>query len=84
MEGPSKRPSVPQMAPAGGFGLGIAVESGPQEVDEEDVAVVEDAVVDTDVGEDVMVADVEGVTVPELEKDGMVAEDEGEEYALPR
>ena len=72
------------MAPAGGFGLGIAVESGPQEVDEEDVAVVEDAVVDTDVGEDVMVADVEGVTVPELEKDGMVAEDEGEEYALPR
>ena len=71
------------MAPAGGFGLGIAVESGPQEVDEEGVAVVEDAVVDADVGEDVMVADVEGVTVPELEEDGMVAEDEGEEYALP-
>lgn len=62
------------MAPAGGFGLGMAVESGPQEVDEEDVAEVEEAVVDADVGEDVMVAEVEGVTVPE---------DEGEEYALP-
>ena len=63
------------MAPAGGFGLGMAVESGPQEVDEEDVEEVEDAVVDTVVGEDVMVADVEGVVE--------VAEDEGEEYALP-
>ncbi len=63
------------MAPEGVFGLGMAVESGPQEVDEEDVAEVEDAVVDADVGEDVMVADVEG--------DIMVAEDEGEEYALP-
>ena len=63
------------MAPAGGFGLGMAVESGPQEVDEEDVEEVEDAVVDTEVGEDVMVADVEG--------DVVVAEDEGEEYALP-
>lgn len=54
------------MAPAGGLGLGMAVESGPQEVDEEDVDEVEDAEVETDVGEDVM-----------------VAEDEGEEYALP-
>ena len=63
------------MAPEGGFGLGIAVESGPQEVDEEDVAEVEDAVVDAEVGEDVMVADVEG--------DVIVAEDEGEEYAVP-
>ena len=63
------------MAPAGGFGLGMAVESGPQEVDEEDVEEVEDAVVDAEVGEDVMVADVEG--------DVEVAEDEGEEYALP-
>ena len=63
------------MAPAGGFGLGMAVESGPQEVDEEDVEEVEDAVVDTEVGEDVMVAKVEG--------DVEVAEDEGEEYALP-
>lgn len=63
------------MAPEGGFGLGMAVESGPQEVDEEDVAEVEDAVVDVEVGEDVMVADVEG--------EDMVDEDEGEEYALP-
>ena len=62
------------MAPAGGFGLGMAVESGPQEVDEEDVDEVEEAVVDTDVGEDVMVAELEDI---------MVAEDEGEEYALP-
>ena len=63
------------MAPAGGFGLGMAVESGPQEVDEEDVDEVEETVVETDVGEDVMVA--------ELEEDVIVAEDEGEEYALP-
>ena len=66
MEGPSKRPRVPQMAPEGGFGLGMAVESGPQEVDEEDVAEVEVALVDAEVGEDVI-----------------VAEDVGEEYALP-
>lgn len=52
----------------------MAVESGPQEVDEEDVVEVEDAVVDTE-GEDVMVA--------EVEEDVMVAEDEGEEYAVP-
>ena len=62
------------MAPEGGFGLGMAVESGPQEVDE-DVAEVEDAVVDAEVGEDVMVAEDEG--------DVTVAEDEEEEYALP-
>ncbi len=74
MEGPSKRPRVPQTEPEGGFGLGMAVESGPQEVDEEDVVEVEDAVVDTE-GEDVMVA--------EVEEDVMVAEDEGEEYAVP-
>ena len=54
------------MAPEGGFGLGMAVESGPQEVDEEDVAEVEVALVDAEVGEDVI-----------------VAEDVGEEYALP-
>ena len=82
MEGPSKRPRVPQIAPAGGFGLGMAVESGPQVVDEEDEDEVEEAVVDADVGEDVMVAEVEGVVVAELEEDGM-AEEEGEEYALP-
>ena len=63
------------MAPAGGFGLGLATESGPQEVDEEDVAEVEDAVVVVKVGEDVTVGEVEGnVTVDE---------DEEEEYALP-
>lgn len=71
------------MAPAGGFGLGTAVESGPQEVDEEDVDEVEEAVVDADVGEAVMVAEVEGVTVAELEEDVLVAEDEGVEYAVP-
>ena len=64
------------MAPAGGFGLGMAVESGPQEVDD-----VEEAVVEADV-DDVMVAEVEGVMVAELDEDG-VAEEEGEEYALP-
>lgn len=63
------------MAPAGGFGLGMAVESGPQDVDD-----VEDAV-EANV-EDVMVAEVEGVMVVKLEEDG-VAEEEGEEYALP-
>ena len=62
------------MAPAGGFGLGVATESGPQEVDEEDVAEVENAVVDVNVGED--------VTVGEDEGDDMI-DDEGEEYALP-
>ena len=62
------------MAPVGGFGLGVATESGPQEVDEEDVAEVEDAVVDVNVGED--------VTVGEDEGDDMI-DDEGEEYALP-
>ena len=61
------------MAPAGGFGLGVATESGPQ-VDEEDVADVEDVVVDVNVGEDVMVSEDEG--------DDMI-DDEEEEYALP-
>ena len=63
------------MAPAGGFGLGLATESGPQEVDEEDVAEVEDAVVDVNVGEDVMVSEDEG--------DETVDKDEEDEYALP-
>ena len=54
--------------------MGVATESGPQ-VDEEDVAEVEDAVVDVKVGED--------VTVGEDEGDDIVDEDEEEEYALP-
>ena len=68
-----KRPRVPQTAPAGGFGLGMALELGPQDVDEEDVEEVEDAVVDAEVGEDVMVGEVEG------DED----KDEADEYALP-
>lgn len=44
-------------------------------MEEDDVADVEDAVVDVKVGEDVIVGEVEG--------DVELAEDEGEEYALP-
>ena len=51
----------------------MATESGPQ-VDEEDVAEVEDAVVDVNVGED--------VTVGEDEGEDMI-DNEEEEYALP-
>lgn len=45
---PVKRPSVPQMEPAGGLGLATAVESGPQDEEVEEVEVVWEEVWEVD------------------------------------
>ena len=48
MELPVKRPSVPQMEPAGGLGLATAVESGPQDEEVEEAEVVWEEVWEVD------------------------------------